>query len=229
MCLDVWNEFSIISPTHDFKIVTRLQHVTPPLRAVSRAAEKNRMAETFPGRWRRRTLISSVYLFADCIENGHMPGDLHAIMSTPPWKYLKSSGGVWWNWRGKCQRKCRSLGRRDQEHNRPGRSIWWRHSNAISVHYVPWFGRQKNFECGGRWEEERWKAKTSPNTRTRYKGRLAAHPNDHAMVGFLLLSSPRMRESAGDLQLPQGRPKLPTSFMRSRSFLFELLTVKMLN
>ena len=51
MFLDVGNKFSInISPTHDFKIVTRLQHVTQPLRAVTRAAEKNRMAETFPGR-----------------------------------------------------------------------------------------------------------------------------------------------------------------------------------
>ena len=29
--IDVGNKFSIISPTHDFKIVTRLQHVTQPL------------------------------------------------------------------------------------------------------------------------------------------------------------------------------------------------------
>ena len=50
MCLDVGNKFSIISPTNDFKLVTRLQHVTQAVRAASRAAEKNRMAETFLGR-----------------------------------------------------------------------------------------------------------------------------------------------------------------------------------
>ena len=44
MYLDVGNKFGIISPTHDFKLVTRLQHVTQPLRAVSRAADKNRMS-----------------------------------------------------------------------------------------------------------------------------------------------------------------------------------------
>ena len=50
MFLDVGNQFSIISPTHDFKLVTRLQHVTQAVRAASRAAEENRMAETFLGR-----------------------------------------------------------------------------------------------------------------------------------------------------------------------------------
>ena len=51
MFLDLGNQFGIISPTHDFKLVTRLQHATQAVaRAASRAAEKNRMAETFLGR-----------------------------------------------------------------------------------------------------------------------------------------------------------------------------------
>ena len=50
MYLDVANQFGIISPTHDFKLVTRLQHVTHAVRAMSSAAEKNRMAESFLGR-----------------------------------------------------------------------------------------------------------------------------------------------------------------------------------
>ena len=50
MYLDVGNQFGIISPTHDFKLVTLLQHATQAVRAASRAAEKNRMAETFLGR-----------------------------------------------------------------------------------------------------------------------------------------------------------------------------------
>ena len=49
MSLGWGNKFGIISPTHDFKLVTRLQHITEAVRAVSRAAEKNRMAETFLG------------------------------------------------------------------------------------------------------------------------------------------------------------------------------------
>ena len=55
---------------------------------------------------------------------------------------------------------------------------------------------------------------------TSFKGSDTAYPNDRAIAGLLVLSSPRTIESAGDLQLPQGRPKLPTSFMRSRCFLF---------
>ena len=50
MFLDLGNQFGIISPTHDFKLVTRLQHATQTVRAASRAAEENRMAETFLGR-----------------------------------------------------------------------------------------------------------------------------------------------------------------------------------
>ena len=114
MCLDVGNKFSIISPTHDFKIVTRLQHVTQPLWAMSSAAEKNRMAETFLGQWRRRQLMSSVHLFADCIENGHMPADLHGFMTMAPFKNVNPSVAVCWNWRGNCQPNCTSLGHRDQ-------------------------------------------------------------------------------------------------------------------
>ena len=50
MFLDLGNQFGIISPTHDFKLVTRLQHASQAVRAMSSAAEKNRMAETFQGR-----------------------------------------------------------------------------------------------------------------------------------------------------------------------------------
>ena len=123
MYLDVGNQFGIISPTHDFKLVTRLQHVTQPLWAMSSAAEKKRMAETFLGQWRRRQLMSSVYLLADCIESGHMPGDLHAIMSTAPFKNLNLTLPCASKWRGKCQRKCWSRRPSDQQHNGPGRSI----------------------------------------------------------------------------------------------------------
>ena len=123
MYLDVGNQFGIISPTHDFKLVTRLQHASQAVRAMSSAAEKNRMAETFPGQRRRRTLISSVYRFADCIENGHMPGDLHAVMSTAPSRFLNCYHPGSSKWRGKCQRKCWSRRPSDQQHNGPGRSI----------------------------------------------------------------------------------------------------------
>ena len=40
MFLDVENQFSIISPTHDFKLVTRLQHVTQAVH--ERLAERPR-------------------------------------------------------------------------------------------------------------------------------------------------------------------------------------------
>ena len=42
MFLDLGNQFGIISPTHDFKLVTRLQRATQAVRAASRAADKNR-------------------------------------------------------------------------------------------------------------------------------------------------------------------------------------------
>ena len=148
MCLDVGNKFSIISPTHDFKIVTCLQHVTHAVRAMSSAAEKKRMGETFPGRWRRQTLISSVYLFADCIENGHMPGDLHAIMSTAPSRFLNCYHPGSSKWRGKCQRKCRSLGHRDQEHNGPGRSIYDAIRDRCQWNILPGSGEERISNVG---------------------------------------------------------------------------------
>ena len=215
MCLDVGNKFSIISPTHDFKIVTRLQHVTQPLWAMSSAAEKKRMAETFPGRWRRRTLISSVYLFADCIENGHMPGDLHAIMSTAPFKNLNLTLLCASKWRGKCQRKCRSLGRRDQEHNGPGRSIYDAIPTRFQCNMFPDSGDRRisnvGADGGKRGEKQRLLRTQEPGTKVQ-----SWHIPMTAqwLAGLLLPSSPRTRESAGDFQLS----KRPTSFYEVGSF-----------
>ena len=168
MSLDVENKFSIISPTHDFKIVTRLQHVTQPLWAMSSAAEKKRMAETFLGQWRRRQLMSSVYLLADCIESGHMPGDLHAIMSTAPFKNLNLTLPCASKWRGKCQSPCKDLGHRDQEHSRPGRSICWRHSNAIQCNMFPGSGQERisnvRAEGGAKGKKQRLLRTQEPGT-----------------------------------------------------------------
>ena len=49
----------------------------------------------------------SVGLFAECIENGHMPADLHGFMTMAPSENLNPSGGVGWNWRGNCQWTCK--------------------------------------------------------------------------------------------------------------------------
>ena len=89
MFLDLGNKFSIISPTHDFKLVTRLQHVTQAVRAASRAAEKNRMAETFPGRWRRRTLILLFVRLLTASKIGRMPAHLHGSWALRRSKNLK--------------------------------------------------------------------------------------------------------------------------------------------
>ena len=42
MSLGGGNKFGIISPTHDFKLVTGLQHVSHAVCTVSRAADNNR-------------------------------------------------------------------------------------------------------------------------------------------------------------------------------------------
>ena len=42
MSLGGGNKFGIISPTHDFKLVTGLQHVSHAVRAVTRPADNNR-------------------------------------------------------------------------------------------------------------------------------------------------------------------------------------------
>ena len=89
MFLDVGNQFSIISPTHDFKLVTRLQHVTQAVRAASRAAEKNRMAETFPGRSRRQTLILLFVRLLTASKIGRMPAHLHGSWAQRRSKHLK--------------------------------------------------------------------------------------------------------------------------------------------
>ena len=55
---------------------------------------------------------------------------------------------------------------------------------------------------------------------TSFKGSDTAYPNDRAIAGLLVLSSPRTIESAGDLQLPKRPPKGRRVFIRSGCFLF---------
>ena len=56
----------------------------------------------------------SVCLFAECIDNRAQSGPIPWFMSTPPFKNINLIGSVCWNWRGKCQPNCKSLGHREQ-------------------------------------------------------------------------------------------------------------------
>ena len=56
---------------------------------------------------------------------------------------------------------------------------------------------------------------------TSFKGRVTAYPNDRAMAGLLVLSSPRTIESAGDLQLPKRPPKAADEFYEVEVFSFD--------
>ena len=68
----VENKFSIISPIHDFKICTRLQHVTQPLQTVTRRADNNRMShisgdcQRFGNEWYLLVCLSSASRTGTC-------------------------------------------------------------------------------------------------------------------------------------------------------------------
>ena len=99
MFLDVGNQFSIISPTHDFKLVTRLQHVTQAVRAAISVADNNRSWNKIGALFATCNgymyiHVFSVCLFAECIENGHMPADLHGFMTMAPFKNMNPSVAV---------------------------------------------------------------------------------------------------------------------------------------
>ena len=95
-------------------MIARLQHCSGALQAVSSVADNNRSRSKIGRLSVTRDGYSLVCLFAECIDNRAQPGPIPWFMSTPPFKNLNLIGSVCWNWRGKCQPNCKSLGHRDQ-------------------------------------------------------------------------------------------------------------------
>ena len=162
--------------------------------------------------------MSSVCRFADCIENGHMPGDLHAVMSTAPFKNLNcchpGSSKSW----AKCQRKCKSLGRRDQEHNGPGCCIHGDIPKRFQCNILPGSGDRRIsnvVEDRGKKAEKRRLLRTQePGTKVQ-----SWHiPMTAQWLAFFCRRRQEREKVRAISNCPKGRPKLPTSFMRSSLF-----------
>ena len=86
MSLDVGNKFNVFSPTHDSKLVTRLQHVTHAVRAASRAADNNRMwhisGASSAAQWWMSLLV--------CLPSASRTGTCRLIsMGSWPWRRQK--------------------------------------------------------------------------------------------------------------------------------------------
>ena len=86
MSLDLGNKFNVFSPTHDSKLVTRLQHVFHAVRAAGRPADNNRMwhisgdCQRFGNEW---------YLFV-CLLTASRTGTCRPIsMGSWPWRRSK--------------------------------------------------------------------------------------------------------------------------------------------
>ena len=94
MSLDVGNKFNVFSPTHDSKLVTRLQHVTHAVWAVSRVADNNRMwhisGASSAAQWWMSLLV--------CLPSASRTGTYRLIsMGSWPWRRQKI-----WIWSVAC-------------------------------------------------------------------------------------------------------------------------------
>ena len=168
MSLGEGNKFGIISPTHNFKLVTRLQHVSHAVRAASRPADNNRSRDKIG---RLSATCDDILCCFVCWLRRESGAYRPISMKSWPWRRHKI-----WIWSVARAEIEGEIANQIAHHSgiviKNTIGLAWtvhlgRRSNAISVQNVPWFGRQKNFECGGRWGEASWKAKTSPDTITR--------------------------------------------------------------